>query len=236
MKTRLATALILLFLFFIATPALAHRLDEYLQATTFTLGKDHIVLEIHLTPGVKVFSKVIAAIDTDGNGVISAAEQHAYADQVRRDLTVTVDGNAVQLRLLSATFPTVEAMKEGLGDVVLDFDIRLPSGGPHHKLIFENHHERKIGAYLVNCFFPRDPAISVTTQTRNYQQSFYQLDYSVTEVRPSGLPFISWTALRSWLVADSLVLFGAVACLWWRGRRNAMPETSGSKQVASDEI
>ena len=53
----------------------------------------------------------------------------------------------------------------------------LPRGGPNRRLIFENHHESRIAAYLVNCLVPRDPDIRITAQNRNYQQSFYQLDY-----------------------------------------------------------
>ena len=35
-------------------PAFAHRLDEYLQATTVSLDKEHVGLELRLTPGAAV--------------------------------------------------------------------------------------------------------------------------------------------------------------------------------------
>ena len=36
-------------------PALAHRLDECLQAATVTLEKDHVAIQLRLTSGVAVF-------------------------------------------------------------------------------------------------------------------------------------------------------------------------------------
>ena len=65
----------------VATPALAHRLDEYLQATTFIVDGDHVEAKMRLTPGVQVSDRVLAAIDANGDGVISEAEQQAYAKQ-----------------------------------------------------------------------------------------------------------------------------------------------------------
>jgi hypothetical protein len=71
-----------------ATLALAHRLDEYLQATTFVVNGDHVEVQMRLTPGVEVFDRVLAAIDANGDGLISEAEQRAYAKQVSRARTI----------------------------------------------------------------------------------------------------------------------------------------------------
>jgi hypothetical protein len=162
----------------LARPALAHRLDEYLQAAVISLEKDHVAVQLHLTPGVAVFGKVFGGIDTDGDGVISAAEERAYAEHVRGDLALSVDGHRSQLRLVSAAFPAVEKMKEGLGDIVLNFETSLPPGGFNRELTFENHHQSGISVYLVNCLVPRDPDIRVTAQDRNYDQSYYRLNYT----------------------------------------------------------
>ncbi len=85
MKTRLFAAGVILLL--VGAPASAHRLDEYLQATTISVEKDRVQAEIRLTPGLAVFRRVLAYIDTDANGVISGAEQRAYAERVRLDLS-----------------------------------------------------------------------------------------------------------------------------------------------------
>ena len=66
-------------LLFTGTPALAHRLDEYLQGTIISIEKDRVDAQMTLTPGVAVFPTLIADIDPNSDGVISGIEQRAYA-------------------------------------------------------------------------------------------------------------------------------------------------------------
>ena len=181
MKTMLAAAGAILLS--VGGPASAHRLDEYLQATTISVKKDRVQAQIRLTPGVAVFRKVLANIDIDADGVISEAEQRTYAERVLRDLSLTIDGERLRLRLVSSKFAKTEVMKEGRGDIELEFDADVPRGGPNRRLIFENQHQSRIAAYLVNCLVPRDPDIQITAQSRNYRQSYYRLDYSQAVVR-----------------------------------------------------
>ena len=56
---------------------------------------------------------VLAKIDTDTDGVISDAERQAYAERILRDLSLTVDGDRLRLRLVSSEFARTEEMKEG---------------------------------------------------------------------------------------------------------------------------
>lgn len=209
MKTRLAAAGVILML--AGGPASAHRLDEYLQATTISVERDRVQAQIRLTPGVAVFPMVLANIDTDADGIISEAEQRAYADRVLGDLSLTIDGDRLQLQLVSWKFAKIEEMKEGGGEIQLEFDADVSSGGPARTLIFENHHQNRIAAYLVNCLVPRDPEIRITGQNRDYQQSFYQLDYKQAGVR-SG-----WgSSSRGWLGAGAILLFAGFAFVWRR--------------------
>lgn len=177
MRTTLRAA-VLAILLWVATQAIAHRLDELLQATTISLAKNHVTAQLRLTPGVDVFPIVFADIDTNGDGLISDAEQRAYAERIRRDVVMTIDGNRVDLRLVSLTFPRIDEMKEGLGDILLTFDTIVAAGGRERKLIFENHYQRGISLYLVNCLFPSDPGIQITAQNRNEEQSSYRVDYT----------------------------------------------------------
>jgi hypothetical protein len=196
MNTKLvAAAAIVLSL---GAPASAHRLDEYLQATILSVEKDQVQAFMRLIPGVAVFSLVIASIDSNGDGVISEAEQGTYAERVLRDLSLTVDGKRLRPKLVSVEFPQVEQMREGLGEIQIEFTADLPRGGPNRRLILENHHRNRIAAYLVNCLVPRDPDIRIVAQNRNEQQSFYQLDY-VQAGGPSDPPPLKWsTSLRGW--------------------------------------
>ena len=88
-------------------------------------------------------------------------------------------------------------MKEGLGDILLTFQARVPRGGSARTLVFANHHESRISVYLVNCLVPDDPNIRVTGQTRNYEQSVYRLDYAQAAVRNAPLPVHAQESLAS---------------------------------------
>jgi hypothetical protein len=213
MKSWPAAAAILLLA---ETPGLAHRLDEYLQGTLISVEKDRLQAQLTLTPGVAVFPMVLADIDTNADGVISATEQGAYAQRVLRDLSLEIDGHPLTPQLLSVQFPTMEAMRAGSGQIRMEFSVDLPFGGPHRTVIFENHHENRIAAYQVNCLVPRDPDIRVTRQKRNYSQSLYQLEYVQAGVRPALLSLAWWSGDRAWLMALGLLLFTRFAFVWRR--------------------
>src|SRR5437868_5560505 len=110
------------------TSVFAHRLDEYLQATLLSVEKDRVQAQLRLTPGVAVLPAVLAGIDTDANGLLSDAERSAYAQRVLRDLSLTIDGAPLRLKLVSTQFPKLEAMEEGLGEIRLDFYATVPRG------------------------------------------------------------------------------------------------------------
>ncbi len=175
MKPRLIVAAAILLCF--VRPVFAHRLDEYLQATIISLDKDHVQASMRMIPGVAVASSVIASIDGNGDGIISQAEQRTYAERVLGDLSLTVDGQSLKPNLVSVDFPQIEQMREGLGEIHIEFTADLPHGGPNRRLVLENRHQNRNAAYLVNCLVPGDPDIRVMAQTRNERQSFYQLDY-----------------------------------------------------------
>ncbi len=174
MKPALSAAVIFLLA---GKPALAHRLDEYLQGAIVSVGKDRVDAQLILTPGVAVSPVVVAEIDVDGDGIISAIEQHAYSSRILRDLSLKIDGQVLTPRLVSMQFLTIEEMKAGRGEIQLEFAADLPPGGSQRKLTFENHHQSRIAAYQVNCLAPRDPDIRILAQSRNYSQSFYELDF-----------------------------------------------------------
>jgi hypothetical protein len=188
------------------TPSFAHRLDEYLQATMLRVEKDSVGAEMRLTPGVAVFPVVLASIDGDADGLISDAEQSAYAARVLRDLSLTIDGDPVRLRLVSSKFAKIEEMKEGLGEIQLEFRADLPPGGPNRRLVFKNHHQSGMAAYLVNSLVPRDQDIRFTAQNRNEDQSVYQLDYAQAAVPSNPLSFGWWSGDRLWTGAAALLL------------------------------
>ena len=229
MRIRLAVACAILF--FVGTSASAHRLDEYLQATTISVEKDRIQAQIRLAPGVAVLPAVLANIDTDVDGVISNVEQQNYIERVLRDLSLTIDGDRLQLRLVTSKFANSEEMKEGLGEIQLELEADVSSGGLNRKLVFENQHQSRIGAYLVNCLVSRDPDIRIIAQNRNYEQSFYQLDYVQTGVRSNHSSAAWWSS--SWGLGAAAVL--VVGGLAFMRRRGALTEARKRNTSSSDE-
>lgn len=174
-------------LFWLATTASAHRLDELLQATTIAVEKNQITVRVRLTPGVAVVPAVLAEIDTDRNGTISDAELRSYAARVLRDMSLTLDDSQLPLRLVASTPPDVGEIEQGLGSILLTFRADIPQEGIClHRLCFENHYKSTMAAYLVNCLRPNDPDIRITAQDRKDDQSSYRADYTqAVSVRPN---------------------------------------------------
>jgi hypothetical protein len=225
MKSAVAAAILAV----AGTPAFAHRLDEYLQGAILSVEKNRLEAQMTLTPGVAVFPILIAAIDIDADGAISETEQHAYALTVLRDLSITIDGHRVIPRLLSERFPAVDEMREGRGEIQLDFDADLPGGGANRKLILENHHQSRLSAYQVNCLVPRDPGIRILAQNRNYSQSFYELDFAEEGGPSSSLAPVWLQGMGKPLGTITLLLFVWVAFLLGRRAhpaRNLGPKSS----------
>jgi len=191
-------------------PVNAHRLDEYLQATTISLEKDRVKGQIRLTPGVAVLPGILVGMDENVDSVFSAAEQRAYAEKVLGDLALAIDGNPLRPRLVSVKFPRIEDMREGLGEIQIEIQAEVPRNGTHRRLTFENHHQSQIAAYLVNCLVPSDPDLRIVSQYRNYPQSFYQVDYEQTGVG-SGSPLVTGAGASALLAAATLLLLARFA-------------------------
>jgi len=207
----------------LVAPASAHRLDEYLQATIISVEKNRVQAFTRLAPGVAVSSLVIANIDTNGDGIISDTEQQAYAERVLRDLSFSVDEHRLKPRLVSVAFPMTAEMKEGLGEIQIEFTADLPGAGGSRELIFENHHQSRIAAYLVNCLVPRDKNIQITAQNRNENQSFYRLTYVQAVGRPDPSSLGLWPGVRASLGTVVLLLFAGLTLIWRQRAKHGMP-------------
>lgn len=160
--------------------AQAHRLDEYLQATTFSLARDHIALHLRLTPGVDVAPGLIRQIDRNGDGSLSVSEQHAYVTHVMHTLSLSLNGQSEHLLVQAMTFPSLADMQNGTGiiDLELTMPARLRQGDNH--LAYRNRGDGPDTVWLANCLLPQDSAIHVIGQHRAADQSSYELDFSVS--------------------------------------------------------
>ena len=221
------TKLVAVTLWIAGMPAFAHRLDEYLQGTLLSVGKNRLEAQMVLTPGIAVLPIVLGEIDGNRDGMISDAEQRAYAGKVLRDLTLTMDGHRLAPRMVSVGFPAIEEMKDGRGEIRIEFQADLPPGGPNRRLVLENHHASRIAVYQVNCLVPLDPDIRIASQNRNYTQSTYELEYVQAGVGSSPLSPEWWWGDRGWLLAVGLLLSARLMWLWRGHSCLPRPDSSG---------
>ena len=185
--------------------ASAHVLDEYLQATLVVIEPGEIRLKINLTPGVEIADKVLVLLDQDGDGAISRPEADAYAERVRGDLTVRLDGEQQALELTGAQWPDMSELHSGQGVIQLEFALRpshLRAGS--HRLTLENRHFDSIGAYLFNAARPRTGAIQIHKQHRNRNQSAGEIEFTYQQP-------LRGSALAVFLVMLVILVLGAAA-------------------------
>jgi|GEM_PF-788395 hypothetical protein len=157
--------------------ARAHRIDEYLQATMISLEASRVQASMRMIPGMTVAPSVIAAIDSNHDGVFSESEKQAYAQRVLGDLTITLDGKSVSPKLFSWSFPEPAQMLGGIGEIQIEYTVELPHGDSSRTLILANHHLNPTSVYLMNAVVPQDHNIHILAQKRNELQSVYELDY-----------------------------------------------------------
>jgi hypothetical protein len=200
-------------------PALAHRLDEYLEATTIQISRQSVRLTLRLAPGVAVARTVLDSIDLNHDGLISPDEESAYATRVMNDLSLAIDGRYVALRGVSRRFPPPAALRDGTGEIQLAFAGEVAHSGERRTLTFDNRHRAGIAAYLVNAVVPDDPEIHITKQTRNFSQSDYEMTYEQRSAAGTTVPFdamLRWTLAA---LAATILLASFAAQIRGRSRQ-----------------
>lgn len=173
--------------FSFATNALAHRLDEYLQAVRISVTTNRIEFSIDLTPGVGVADQVMAVIDKDHDGQISEHETAVYAQRMLNDLRIKLDDKVMTLSVVETSFPSPLEMKAGIGVIRIKANApvtRLSTG--NHVLQLANTHLPAISVYLVNALATKDPVIQITKQIRDELQKDYRLEFGIVSPTTSG--------------------------------------------------
>jgi hypothetical protein len=170
----------------LASRAMAHRLDECLQATRIAVATNRIDLAIALTPGVAVADQWLALVDTDRDGQVSEAERAAYGRKMLEDLQLTLDETALTLRPVEVSFPSMIELRSGVGVIHIKATATVaPLASGKHTLTLTNAHLPTISVYLVNALTPQDAAIQVTSQQRDGLQRTYRLEFDVGRTRLS---------------------------------------------------
>jgi hypothetical protein len=169
----------------LANDALAHRLDEYLQATRISVATNRIDLSIDLTPGVAIVNQLLAVIDKNRDQRVSEQEVDVYARRVLRDIRIELDEKVLALSLVKTSFPALQEVKQGVGVIRIKATLAVgPLTAGSHVLSLTNTHLRAISVYLVNALVPKDHAIRITSQARDESQRKYRLAFGVTFPSP----------------------------------------------------
>ena len=145
--------------------------------------------ELDLTPGVEVADVILALLDTNHDGVISAAEGEAYAKLVMEKAVLEVDKQRLAIKLTRIHYPPVSEMQSGTGTIQLraSVEFALLAPGPH-LLYFQNRHQTNESVYLINAYLPRWPAIRITRQKRDDRQTEIWIDYTFTSTNTATEP------------------------------------------------
>jgi hypothetical protein len=164
---------------------------------------------------------ILADIDRNHEGFLSAEEQRVYGNQVLSALDLEVDGTRLPLRLDASGFPAAEAVRRGEGTIRLHAVATLPrlSIG-FHQLLFRNRHHRDRAVYLANALVPDSDEVAVTAQRRDGDQRELIIDYVVR-----GAPATSTTGLLFGGIAAAT----ALSALLMRASRNRSTRTPATK-------
>jgi hypothetical protein len=147
-------------------------------------------LEIDLTPGVALASKVLAWIDTNRDGEISNAEGEAYAREMLRSVALKVDGWPVPITLVATSFPQFRDMSLGVGTIRFRATARIPAtAAGRHEISFLNMHRPESSVYLVNALVPANSRLQFGDQRRDTAQHGLTLEYTVLADAPSDRTF-----------------------------------------------
>jgi hypothetical protein len=161
------------------TPASAHRLDEYLQATRLDIGADQIRLDISLTPGASIAAQIAAQIDTNRDGRLSSDERRRYAQTVVSSIVVSIDGRMTPVALATEEFPTLEAMAAGTGTIRLRAAANVSTGSGRHRVMYRSGQLSAFSVYLVNALIPTDARVQLAAPHRDPVQRELAIDFSV---------------------------------------------------------
>ena len=158
----------------------AHRTEDYLQAARIGVEPDRVLITLDLTPGIATAESLLAALDHDRDGWLSAEEQRGYVEQVVSALAVEIDGRRLEPRVRSSGFPESSALRRGEGTIRLNIQAALPEvpDGPH-RLLFRNAHLAGHSAYLANALVPDSARVVVTAQRRDRDQTELTIEYTL---------------------------------------------------------
>ena len=130
---------------------------------------------------------MLAEIDRDRDGAISKNEAAAYAELLKGDLTLRVDGRKLELKLTASEFVPPAELRTGWGIIQMEFSaIHGPLAAGSHRLTLGNRHLTTMSVYLINAAQPRSATVQITSQKRNANQSASEIEFTLRGSAFSG--------------------------------------------------
>lgn len=189
-RAALAWWLALIGLTIVATPAGAHPLDEYIQATYVTVSPGTATVELKLSPGVLVVPSVLTRLDPDGDQQIADTDARAYADDLLRQVTLRVDGTALPLTINDLQVPTYQLTQAGYGTLVVRALAALPAAadGSSHELTVRNANTADNPRFQINAFVSDHTAVTLGPQQRDSEQRQLEVTFTLGDSSQSPQP------------------------------------------------
>lgn len=136
--------------------AVAHPVDELVQASYLTLVPDGVRLELDLTPGIEVAYYLLPTIDRDRDRQVSDAEARAFATTILKQLPLAIDGKATPWRLTQVELPSFRGIRLGATMKIIASAPR-PERPGEQQLRFANRYPGINSRCYANIFLrPRD--------------------------------------------------------------------------------
>ena len=193
----------LLVLMCLAPPAQAHRTEGLLQASLVEILPHQVGVEITLIPGIDISPQVVALLDSDHDGVCSAAESTSWTASFMAAQSVLADGQQLPLRLISTSASPLADMAGGHAQIKVHFTAALPAlmTGPC-QISCINGYQPMPSSYQTNGIVPQTPGLRITSHRQtepptrlDLQAEFPPVSSQAPTAAPSAMPrLLVWTA------------------------------------------
>jgi hypothetical protein len=131
---------------------------------------------------VAVAEQVLALIDRGSrrHDFPEPSEAAAYAEVLKRDLTLRLARRTLALKLTASAFPDPAELLTGWGIIQIEFSAPpAPPAAGAHRLALENRPLTTVSVYLLNATRPRSGTVQITRQKRTDTQSAGEIEFTL---------------------------------------------------------
>lgn len=155
----------------LTAPLHAHRIEGLLQASLVEVLPSQVGVEVTLVPGIDIAPKIIALLDTNGDGVFSDAESTAWSALFMAGQSVAVDGKSLPLKLGGTRASPLAELTGGHAEIVMHFtaDLGKLARGPR-TIVCANRDEPIPCTYQINGLVPKAPGVRISSHRRDERQ------------------------------------------------------------------